>query len=137
MATTCQAYPLNPGDADLADVAEPHAARASDISKVDAPTSERNLARCRMGHPTPCRRKNPFITFRRCGPSPGSTIPYPIHYPARIVGGEWLCRTCPFGPYAVVVPSGWRVSCQPQRWMQTSWWNWHNRTQSLALVLPP
>jgi len=27
--------------------------------------------------------------------------------------------------------------CQPQRWMQTSWWNWHSRTHSLTLVLPP
>src|SRR5215471_10065402 len=75
MATTCQTYPLNPGDTDLADVAEPHAARASDISKVDAPASARNQSRCRMGRTTPCRRNNPFITIRRCGPSPGSTIP--------------------------------------------------------------
>jgi hypothetical protein len=31
-------------------------------------------------------------------------------------GGAWLCRTClPSGLRASVVPSGWRVSCQPFR----------------------
>src|SRR5262249_62337599 len=68
-----QTYPVNPGDTDLADVAEPHAARASDISKMHAPASARNQGRCRLGRTTSCRRNNPFITIRRCGPSPGST----------------------------------------------------------------
>src|SRR5579871_2288602 len=58
-------------------------------------------------------------------------------YPARRVGGEWLCSTCPSGPYAVVVPSGCRTSRQLQRWMQTSWWNWHSSTQLLTEVVPP
>src|SRR4029077_9743997 len=58
-------------------------------------------------------------------------------YPARVVGGEWLCSTCPSGPYAVVVPSGCSTSRQPRRWMHTSWWNWHSSTHSLTAVLPP
>jgi hypothetical protein len=43
------------------------------------------------------------------------------NHPARRVGGEWLCRTCPSGPYAEVVPSGCRTICQFHRCMQTSW----------------
>ena len=30
-------------------------------------------------------------------------------------GGPWECRTRPLGLVAVVVPSGWQVSVQPQR----------------------
>ena len=28
-------------------------------------------------------------------------------------GGPWLCRVCPSGAVAVVVPSGWQVMVQP------------------------
>ena len=41
------------------------------------------------------------------------------------------------GLLASVVPSGWRVSCQPRRWTQTSWWNWHKSTQLPTEVSPP
>jgi hypothetical protein len=64
MATTCQTYPVNPGDTDLADVADPHAASASGITKVDAPTSARNQARCGQGHCTPRRRSHRVIPPR-------------------------------------------------------------------------
>src|SRR5215469_6182600 len=58
--------------------------------------------------------------------------------PALSVGGAWLRRIWrPSGLRASVVPSGCWVICQPQRWMQTSWWNWHNSTQESALVVPP
>jgi hypothetical protein len=57
IATTCQSYPVNPGDTGLADVAgpgladvaEPHAARASEVRKMHALASARNRARCLMG----------------------------------------------------------------------------------------
>src|SRR5215470_7659682 len=94
MATTCQTYPVNPGDTDLADVADPHAASASGISKADAPTSARNQSRCRQGHSTPCRRSHPFITIRRCGPSPGSTAAptLVIRTGVRCRGVELVCE---------------------------------------------
>jgi hypothetical protein len=42
-------------------------------------------------------------------------------YPGR-TGGPWLCRTFVLpGFHAVVVPSGFRTSVQPHRWM-TTWW---------------
>ena len=42
-------------------------------------------------------------------------------YPGR-TGGPWLCRTLVLsGFHAVVVPSGFRTSVQPHRWM-TTWW---------------
>ncbi len=44
MATTCQSWPANPDDTVLADVAEPHAATATDIRKKDTPRSARNRA---------------------------------------------------------------------------------------------
>ncbi len=54
------------------------------------------------------------------------------------VGGAWLRRMWrPSGLRASVVPSGCRMICQPHRWMQTSWWNWHMRTHSRTLVWPP
>src|SRR5258708_1776680 len=49
IATTCQSYPVNPGDTDLADVAEPHAARASEVRKMHTAASARNRTRCPMG----------------------------------------------------------------------------------------
>ena len=50
-----------------------------------------------------------------------------------MVGGAWERRMVrPLGLRASVVPSGWRVSCQPRRWMQTSWWNLHTRAQLAA-----
>jgi hypothetical protein len=46
-------------------------------------------------------------------------------YAAR-AGGPWLCRVLVrAGFQAVVVPSGFRVRVQPQRWMTTWWWNQH------------
>src|SRR6266852_3533153 len=63
--------------------------------------------------------------------------PVPGCYPGR-VGGLWLWRTLVLaGFHAVVVPSGFRTSVQPHRWMTTSWWYQHSKTQSLRLVLPP
>ena len=43
-------------------------------------------------------------------------------YPGR-AGGLWLCRTLVLsGFHAVVVPSGFRTSVQPHRWITTWWW---------------
>ena len=37
-------------------------------------------------------------------------------------GGLWLCRTLVLSGFqAVVVPSGFRTSVQPHRWI-TTWW---------------
>ena len=42
-------------------------------------------------------------------------------YAARCGGGAWFLRIClPSGLRASIVPSGWRVIFQPQRWMQVS-----------------
>jgi hypothetical protein len=49
MATTCQSYPVNPGGTGLADVDEPHAARASEIKKMHMPTNARSLTRHPIG----------------------------------------------------------------------------------------
>ena len=38
---------------------------------------------------------------------------------------------------AVVVPSGFRTSVQPCRWIATWWWKLQSSTQSVRLVLPP
>ena len=59
-------------------------------------------------------------------------------YPARVVGGAWLCRTCVWSLFqAVVVPSPLRARVQPHRWIATRWWKAHSKTQFLTLVLPP
>ena len=42
-------------------------------------------------------------------------------------GGPWLCRVRPSGAVAVVVPSGWQVMFQPQRWITIRWWNLQSR----------
>ena len=42
-------------------------------------------------------------------------------YPA-LAGGLWLCKTFVLSLFhAVVVPSGFRTSVQPHRWI-TTWW---------------
>ena len=41
------------------------------------------------------------------------------------------------GFQALVVPSVFRISVQPRRWIMTWWWKKQSRTQSLVLVLPP
>ena len=44
-------------------------------------------------------------------------------HPGR-TGGPWLCRTLVLSVFqAVVVPSGFRTSVQPHRWITTWWWN--------------
>src|SRR5580700_2085840 len=48
MATMFQSYPVNPGDAGLADVAEPQAERASEVRTIPTPASAGNLGRCRL-----------------------------------------------------------------------------------------
>jgi hypothetical protein len=40
------------------------------------------------------------------------------------------------GLQAVVVPSGFRATVQPRRWITTWWWKVQYRPQSLTLVLP-
>ena len=40
---------------------------------------------------------------------------------AAAVGGPWECRVRPSGLVAVVVPSGWQVIFQPQRWITIMW----------------
>jgi hypothetical protein len=40
---------MNPGDTGLADVSEPHAARAGEVKKMHMPTSARNRARRPIG----------------------------------------------------------------------------------------
>jgi hypothetical protein len=52
-------------------------------------------------------------------------------------GGGWPRITCPSGPTAVTVPSAWNSTCQPQRWMHTSWWKSQNSPQPVTLVGPP
>ena len=43
----------------------------------------------------------------------------------------------PSGAVAVVVPSGWRIMAQPQRWIAIWWWNLHSRIRLPRLVGPP
>ena len=53
-------------------------------------------------------------------------------------GGLWLCSTFVLSLFhAVVVPSGFRTSVQPHRWITTWWWKKQSRTHSRVLVLPP
>ena len=52
-------------------------------------------------------------------------------------GGLWECRVRPSGAVAVVVPSGWRVMFQPQRWMTIWWWNLQSKLRLPRLVGPP
>ncbi len=40
---------------------------------------------------------------------------------ATAVGGPWEWRVRPSGAVAVVVPLGWQVMFQPQRWMTMMW----------------
>ena len=40
---------------------------------------------------------------------------------ATAVGGPWEWRMRPSGAVAVVVPLGWQVIFQPQRWMTMMW----------------
>src|ERR1022692_439168 len=42
----------------------------------------------------------------------------------------------PSGLVAVVVPSGFRVMVQPQRWIRTRWWKEHRGRQLVRLVVP-
>ena len=79
--------------------------------------------------------------------TPRSSVPRRRHpvivpdcYPGLTRAGPVGCGcaapwSCPDS--AVVVPSGFRTSVQPHRWITTWWWNQHNRTQSRTLVLPP
>ena len=49
----------------------------------------------------------------RIAPSPRT--PEASGHAVRPEGGPWECRVRPSGLVAVVVPSGWQVSFQPQR----------------------
>ena len=44
---------------------------------------------------------------------------------AAAVGGPWERSVRPSGLVAVVVPLGWQVIFQPQRWMTMMWWYRH------------
>ena len=50
-----------------------------------------------------CRTPRPVGKPGQCAPTP-AVIP-PGELSSRVTGGEWLCRTCPPGPWAVMVPS--------------------------------
>jgi len=55
---------------------------------------------------------------------------------AGCLGRLWEWRMRPSGLVAVVVPSGWRVIFQPQRWMAMRWWYRQYRLRLARLVGP-
>ena len=73
-------------------------------------------------------------TAHRIRPS-SATVPvrgretFSLRQAAR-AGGPWLFRVrCLSGLVAVVVPSGCKVRCQPQRWMAVRWWKAQSKDQ--------
>lgn len=58
------------------------------------------------GDDVPARPAAADVVQRREPAGPDPAFLMRTGYPARAVGGEWLCRACPAGPYAEVVPSG-------------------------------